>query len=111
MINYAITRFWLWGGITGFLLPMTLFAIFQILARFRIAFGEHFLSALLLFILALVELPVSIFGRALNLPLETGSAAFMIVDLTPLGYVLVLAFWIIVGLLIGTTVDKILLLK
>lgn len=111
MIPHTITRFWLWGGLAGLFLPLSLFAIFQIVARFRIAFGEHLLSALLLFILALVELPVSIFGRALNLPLETGSAAFMIVDLTPLGYVLVLAFWAIIGSLIGITADKILLLK
>src|SRR5665213_3644239 len=111
MINHSIMRFWFWGGLTGLLFPLALFVIFQILKCFRIAFGEHLLSALLIFTIAILELPVIIVGRALNLPIETGGVAFIPYELSPFGYVLVIIFWIVVGSLIGYIIDRILPVK
>jgi hypothetical protein len=107
MANHLITQRWLWGGLIGLLVPGALFALFQILCCYRIAFGEHLLSALLVFAIAYLEMPVVIIGRALNLPIESGEVAFIMYSLSPFGFVLVLVFWMSAGLLFGCVVDRI----
>lgn len=113
MTNHSITAnsFWLWGGLVGLMIPTALFALFQVLGCFRVAFGEHLLTTALIIAISVLELPTVIIGRALHLPIENGGAAFVIFDLSPFGHMLAIVFWVFVGLLIGYTIDRILSVK
>jgi hypothetical protein len=111
MTNHTITRFWLWGGLTGLLLPIVPSVLLTVLSCLPIALGQNFLGVLVIFSLAILEWPAVSIGRMLNLPIESGSPAFIICSLTPFGYILVVVFWIFVGLLVGSAVDRILSVK
>lgn len=99
-------RFWLQGALIGLLIPLILFGLFMMLNSFNIAFGANPLTALLIFALAFVELPIAIIGRTLGLPIEAGGAAFLIYDFTALGYILTIMFWALTGVLFGWFIDR-----
>jgi hypothetical protein len=101
----ANTQFWLRGGLTGLLFPGSLLGLLEILTCLRIAFWENFLAWYLLFAISLMEMPVVIIGRRLNLPIETGGVAFLLYELSPVGYFLVFLFWGLLGLILGCMVD------
>ena len=62
-------------------------------------------SALLVFFISALEIPVITIGRCFNLPIEDGGVAFIMYSLNPFGYALVLLFWTVVGLMVGFGVD------
>ncbi len=109
MSDHSKTRYWLWGGLAGLLLQLALFALIQSLYCFHIDFGcgiNSVLAITVILVVVILELPVVIIGRTLNLPIETGTPAFMVCNLTLFGYVLVAVFWTLVGLLIGYLIDR-----
>jgi hypothetical protein len=53
----------------------------------------------LLIVAIFVEVPAVTVGRALNLPIESGGAAFMLYNLSPFGYRYVSMFWLAAGLI------------
>ena len=100
--------FRLWGTLIGFLFPAGVFTLFHILAYLGVEFGKYLLGELLMFTIAIIEIPPIAMARKLNLPAETGAPAFMFANLTSFGYILVIVFWTGVGLLIGFVFDKML---
>jgi hypothetical protein len=99
---------WLWGGLAGGVIPTVLLVLFQLLACFRVAFGEHLLTSLLIMVICIAELPAVIVGRALHLPVENGSIAQIMFDLSSFGCLLAIVFWALSGSLIGCAIDRIL---
>ena len=94
-------KYCLRGGLIGLLVPLTLFVIFRVLAGLNIELGRFPLTALIVFALAILELPVAIIGRSLGLPIEIGGTAFILYEFNALGYALTALFWIFVGAFIG----------
>lgn len=86
-----------WAGVS---IPIVLFGLFFVFRGLGIL-GENPFTSGFVFALALVQLPVSIIGRALNLPIESGRAGFMLVDFNIWGHVLTFAFWGALGVLLG----------
>jgi len=95
------------GGLIGISVPAILFSLFLILGSFRIAFGEHPLTAILIFAIALLELPVANIGRALNLPIEETGVAFILYNFNMLGYIFMFIFWASIGVILGLIISKI----
>ncbi|MDD4957610.1 MAG: hypothetical protein PHH49_07915 [Candidatus Omnitrophica bacterium] len=100
-------RYWLRGALTGLFVPMALFGIFLLLVLMDFEFGRIPLTKMVVSAIAVLELPIVYIGRALELPIEVGGAAFLIYDFTVLGYVLMVAFWVVVGMFIGCLLDNI----
>jgi hypothetical protein len=99
-------KYCLRGGLIGLLVPLILLVIFKVLAGLNIELGRFHLTALIVFALAILELPVAIIGRSLGLPIETGDAAFIFYEFNALGYVLTAIFWILVGVFIGWLISR-----
>ncbi len=68
---------------------------------FHIEMGRYFVSQVLVFGVHLLEMPVVILGRSQGWPIEKGGAAFIIFDLSTVGYSLVFLGWTLVGILVG----------
>ena len=94
-------RYLLIGALFGLIVPVILFGIFSILSHLNVEIGKSPLSVLIIFTLALLEAPIAIIGRSLNLPIETGGAAFILFQFNAFGYFLTLLFWTLVGLFVG----------
>ena len=111
MTNHFMTRFWLWGGLTGLLFPLASFALLSVCQRTT----SGIVLAFLLFTVFSLEAPTVIIGRILHLPIEIDNEIsdpiFIAYQLSPFGYILVLVFWICVGLGIGFVIGKILSAK
>jgi hypothetical protein len=101
MPNLLDVSWWRFGGIIGAIVPMTLLLIFKILSYCNICFGDHLLSSLLIFAIALLQRPVVILGRALNLPIETGGPAFIMYELNFFGWSLVILAWGFAGAIVS----------
>ena len=96
-------------GMIGFLVPAVLMAFIFALSSHPIQdLGSGPLEILqwTVLILALFEFPPVQIARALAWPVENQSGvAFIIYNLNALGYAVVVAFWTILGALIGLAVD------
>jgi hypothetical protein len=97
---------WLLGGLIGLFIPLILFGLFLILNSFGTSFGGNPITALLVFAIAFIQLPIVIMGRTLGLPIETGGEAFIMYNFTPLGYILTVIFWTLLGALCGWIINK-----
>lgn len=76
------------------------------LSELNIELGRFPLTALIVFVLAILELPVAILGRSLGLPIETGGTTFLIYKFNALGYFLTAALWVLVGAFVGWLIDR-----
>ena len=101
MRGNSVARLAVGGGLIGLFVPLGLFAVFLGLVASKIALGEHFVTALPAFAVALLELPTVCLGRACGLPIEAAGPAFIPFHLNGLGYTLALVFWVSAGLLAG----------
>ena len=51
-------------------------------------------------------MPTAIIGRWFGLPIETGKPAFLLYEFTPFGYILTIAFWSLLGGMVGWLIDS-----
>lgn len=94
------------GAVSGFLLVAIPHGILLLLIQFRVEFGKHVLSTMLLFLAAALEFPALMMGRLLKLPLENGATGFILPDFNLWGYALTILFWVVTGAVSGWILNR-----
>ncbi len=102
-----ITSFSFWGGMIGFMLAVVPLVLFQIFSSFRVNLGDNLIGPILIFSIAILQIPIVFLGRMLKLPIESGGVAFIMCNLSPFGNLLLVVFWTVIGVLLGRVLDKI----
>ena len=102
-----LPRFIFYGTVIGFLLPVFFIVASYLAFQCKFPLGDNFFTATAIIVLGLIEIPPVIIGGALNLPIENGGIAFLIADLNISGYLLVILFYVTLGLIIDISTQKI----
>jgi len=105
--SMRLSRFKFYGTIIGIFLPIFFIAASNLAFQCKFPLGDNFFTATAIIALGLIEIPPVIIGRALNLPIENGGIAFLIADLNASGYLLVILFYGILGLIIDIAIRTI----
>ncbi len=90
--------FLLYGAVLGLIAPALLFGLLDCTFDNQTIMWTDPLKGLTVFTILLMQLPVVIVGRALALPVESGGAAFILFNLSQLGYILLSLNSMLVGI-------------